>query len=98
MANQNVVYNRGNQWGSIVYAAVTGLTAARANVEQSLSQMAAMIGTGDSTNVTDFGEVAARYETTDNAAAKALFDEINSLNAQLATIDAAIEQAYGRLS
>lgn len=67
-----------------------------------LSVMATMID-GDGSQAAQFAEMTVRFGFPDNGAAKAAYDELNSLqgkfntNASVANVQAALAQAFAKL-
>jgi hypothetical protein len=77
MAFQHIYFNDQIQYGRKLRSALTKLKEGYAERDEVIAIMTMMID-GDGSNSTQFTEVASRFGFTDNAQAKAAWDELNS--------------------
>ena len=104
MAIGHLKYNpQTSTHGKFVQSAVTSLKQGKRTLAEVLGFMAQMVD-GDTANAANYTYLATALGCPDNATAKGIFDELNSLNGKITTdasvsfVNAAIEQAFNKLA
>jgi hypothetical protein len=89
--------------GKFIQSAVTGIALGTNNLRTCLANLATMID-GDPSNSANYTVMAISIGAADEATAKAIYDELSSLNGKLTTdgsvtfVAAAIAQALAKLT
>lgn len=102
MAATNIYFNDQTQYGRLLRRGLQQLEEGKDNLNDVIASMPHMID-GDGSDAAQFTEVTSRYGFASNAAAKAAWDELNSLMFKLNTdssvdsINAAMNQAFAKL-
>lgn len=102
MATTNIYFNEASQYGRLVRRGLDQLENGVEQLNDVLANMVHMID-GDGSSATHFTEVVTRYGFADTTAAKAAWDELNSLMAKLNTdasvssVNAAMLQAFAKM-
>jgi len=97
----HIYVDTSKQHGQLLRGMLAQLEAGRNALVQIVDCMATMID-GDSGDAANYGEVATRFGFASNAAAKAAFDELNSVKGKLTTdsdvtfVQAALNQVFSK--
>lgn len=101
MAVSHIPYNKGTIHGSILSGGLNRLETALDELNEIKGTMALMID-GDGSSASHFAYMQEKFGFLDNAAAKAAWDELNSLlfklntNASVSDVNAALLQAFNK--
>lgn len=101
MAFTKIHFNGGLQHGQLLRSTLTSLENGHDGLNDIMAALALMID-GDGSSATHFEEVMTRMGTTSTANAKALYDELASLqfklntNASVTDVLAALNQAFAK--
>lgn len=102
MATTNIYFNDQTQYGRLLRRGLQQLEEGKDTLNDVLASMPHMID-GDGSDAAQFAEVTSRYGFASNAAAKAAWDELNSVlfklntNASVDSVNAALLQAFAKL-
>ena len=102
MASDNIFFDQQSTHGRLLRQGLSQLETGLDTLNNVLENLPHMID-GDGTSVTHFNEVVTRYGFADTTAAKAAWDELNSMMAKLNTdtsvtsVNAAMLQAFAKM-
>lgn len=101
MAVSHITYNQGTQHGALLKTALAQLESGLDRGNEILATMARMID-GDGSQAAHFAYMQAKFGFTDDAGAKAAYEELASLLSKLNTngsvtdVNAALMQAFAK--
>lgn len=101
MAVAHIYFNHGSPHGALLHSGLQRMEGALADLNEIKGTMQLMID-GDGSNVAHFEYMKEKFNFTDTTAAKAAWDELNSMlfklntNDSVSSVNAALLQAFSK--